>query len=106
MISYNYSESQFKALSYYDASDVLRLILKSETVKHASRTGCEYISETAWPVRECFPLPFLVEKESTALTLQDAPPLTVKVRYARCRSRLKCTARSGLALRWKPRSMT
>ena len=47
-----FRESQFKALSYYDASDVLRLILKSETVKHALEDGLRiYQQETAWPVR-------------------------------------------------------
>ena len=73
-----FRESQFKALSYYDASDVLRLILKSETVKHALEDGLRiYQQETAWPLRACFPLPLLVEKRVDCLDLTQRYVATI-----------------------------
>ncbi len=73
-----FRESQFKALSYYDASDVLRLILKSETVKHALEDGLRiYQQETAWPLRACFPLPFCVEKRVDCLDLAQRYVATI-----------------------------
>ncbi|CAH0369061.1 unnamed protein product [Pelagomonas calceolata] len=73
-----FRESQFKALSYYKAEDVLRLILKSETVKHALEDGLRiYQQETAWPLRECFPLPFLVEKRVDCLDLAQRYVATI-----------------------------
>ena len=80
-----FRESQRKALSYCNASDVLRLILKSETVKHALEDGLRiYQQETAWPVRECFPLPFLVEKRVDCLDLKERYVATIDAEGTLC----------------------